>query len=1142
MSKSELIRAAARNLRADVLSGIPDSEQTDITPSRLVELTASHLEIELIGCTPEATLLRGSKAAQYDNQVVFDQTINEGYREYCILHEIGHFILHSNSGRIDCESVDFESPLSEADPGHDAGFGYGPKMMKEREANLFALEFLLPTDGLSSSYLSNQGKSLASIYESLKDKSGQSESFLISQLSRAILIRAPKEVKDDADSIPKSNPPNESQRKAAEIENGPLLLVAGPGTGKTKTLIERILFLLKRGQDASSILALTFSTKATEEIQKRVEKFDKDAAMKISIFNFHGFALELLRKYWQEAGLDQSPKIVSRLDAVLHLEKEYEKFQFNTLENLVDPIKPLVDSLNFISRLQDELISTDDLERMIALEERELDEASELSEEDRLLREIAIDEQKEALEVYRIYADYLKESKSLDYGEMIFRCVRLLAENPNVLAAVRSKYKHILVDEFQDVNRASGVLLKLIAGEGKGLWAVGDIRQSIYRWRGASPENIESFDTEYAEATRLHLEENYRSAPQIVDLFSNFASQMRVGFGEERVGWKTASEKTAEIKYRTYPDEESEYSSIAEIINNNFSKGFKFSDQAIVARKKTPLLKISKSLEEAGIPVLYLGEIFERDEVRDLMSLLDVRGSLEGNGLLRVAKFPEIGIPDDDLKLIFTTVNTEDNDFQKFIDSDLFPEGMSDAGVNGLKRLRELLSRNPRDLSAYEFLGRILFKEGFVLQSRLKNFDEIRTPQEFLAIFQLLSLTKSVEQTFRESGDEQVVRFLVHWKMLMSLREDRELSNIPDSLSDFDAVRMYTVHGSKGLEFESVFIPNMKKGGFPSAERSDKGIALPRPLMEKMAGYRDDEEECLFFVAISRAKTQLNFSHTDRNRGGIKVAESPFMETIRSKVPAEAQESKVIIQNSKPDGKGIEKSSMHFGWLQTHQKCPRRFFYKHVAEADGKQLVSPYQRYRRSISETLDQLKRTFKPSDLKAESALSVLDDFLAKYEIDSHPNAKSYRRNATRIIESFCEVFSKLEGEFRTHSLTCKLENGQVYFYPQVLIVDGSTARLFSLDFKSKSKSFKNSDIGSDLVLMSHTISADLGLDLLETKAVFLPSKETFEFDVNGKLLKGRMEKSVETIEKIRNGHFPADPKSGECEKCPYFIPCPS
>jgi superfamily I DNA/RNA helicase len=1141
MSKSELIRSAARELRALVLAGLSDSEKAQITPSRLVQLTARHLDIELVACGPDATVLRGAKAVQSDYQVAYDQTIADGYREYCILHEIGHFILHRTSERTACESSDFENPLSEADFGNDPSFGYGPKMMKEREANLFALEFLLPTDNLSSAYFSPDGKSYSSLYEELQAKSGQSESFLISQLSRAVLLRPPSE-REEQTEPPRINPPNESQRKASEIEKGPLLLVAGPGTGKTKTLIERIIFLLKNGHDPSSILTLTFSTKATEEIQNRVESFNKEAAMKISIYNFHGFALELLRKYWQEAGLDQSPKIVSRLDAVLHLEKEYEKFQFTTLENLLDPLKPLVDSLNLISRLQDELVSADDLEQMIVLEESELDQSSEESEEDLSIRKKLLAEQREALEVYRIYSEFLNETKSLDYGEMIYRCVRLLRENPEVLNAVRSKYRNILVDEFQDVNRASGVLLKLIAGDGEGLWAVGDIRQSIYRWRGASPENIQAFDNEYPDASRLHLEENYRSSKQIVDLFSNFASKMRVGFGEERIGWKAASEMPAEIKYRTYPDQETEFQSIAEIINHNLSKGMRFSDHAVIARTKAPLLKISKSLEQAGIPVLYLGEIFEREEIRDLLSLLDVRGSLEGNGLIRVSQFPEFGIPKDDLKLIFVTVNSEDNNFQQFIDSDLLPEGMSEAGIEGLKKLRELLSRNPRSLSAYEYLGRILFKEGFVLSPRLMNFDQVRTPQELLAIYQLLSLTKSVEQTFREFGDEQIEKFLTHLRILLALKEDRDLSKIPDALSNFDAVRMFTVHGSKGLEFESVFIPNMKKGGFPSRGKTDKGISLPKIIREKVEGYEQDEEECLFFVATSRAKGQLNFSHTDRNRGGKSVPESPFMEMIRSEVEPEPQASKASTEFTSFEGEGIDKSSMHFKWLTDHRKCPRQFFYKRVIEADAKPLISAYQRYHRALYGAVDELKRNFKPKDLEAKAALEVLEQFFVKYEIDSQPNAKPYRRNATRIIETFCETFSKFEGEFRTTSLTCKLDNGQVFFFPDVLIVNDQTAYLFKVSFRPKPKEVKPDYLGDEIFLMADTVSTDLNLNLARTAAVFLPSMEIHDFEATNKLVSNRKKNAVETIELIRQGYFQAEPDPDKCKKCPYFIPCPS
>lgn len=1148
MGRSELIRESARKLRADVLSHIGQSDWNSVPCSRLVELTTSHLGIDLQSCPPGSALLRGAKAAQFGTTVIYDDSLSDGYKEYCILHEVGHFVLHHDSARTDCDSSDFGGGLIDDGLEYDAGFGYGPKMLREREANLFALEFLLPTDALHLPFLNQDQQDFLNIYGALKSCSGQSDSFLISQLSRAILLRPPDAVPSLEPKELQQAPPNPSQTRAAEVEKGPVLLVAGPGTGKTKTLIERIIFLLRQGADPNTILALTFSTKATEEIQERVEKFDREAARKISIYNFHGFALELLRKYWRETGLDQNPKVVSRLDAVLHLEKHYESFNFDALEDLGNPIQPFVDSLNFISRLQDELISHQDLEAIIADEERAISEDVDLQRNPDLFqtRLLEITKQKEALTVYRKYSDFLDESKSLDYGEMIFRCVRLLKENPKVLKDVRARFKNILVDEFQDVNRASGVLLKLIAGDGEGLWVVGDIRQSIYRWRGASPENIEGFHDEYAGASVFQLEENYRSAKDIVDLYSAFARTMKTAAGDVEVGWQSKSDMVAEISYKVFPDKESEHLSIAQTINDNISKGGAFSDHAVIARNKKALLELSKVLENERVPILYLGAVFEREEVRDLLCLLDVRASAEGAGLLRVAKLDEISIPEADVRIILSECNTEEKDFQKFIDSEAIPENLSPEGVAGLKRLRGILSRNPRTLSAYEFLGKVLFKEGLVLSSRLRNHDEIRTPQELLAIHQLLTLAGSVTESLKEHGELQIEKFLTHLKLLISLNEHHEFSRIPESLSKFDAVRIFTVHGSKGLEFESVFIPNLKNGGFPLTDRDKNGppIPLPTPLREKTANYHEDEEECLFFVALSRAKRQLALSRTDKTADGKNVSESRFLQVLGDKVTAQHLPSARFREDAPYQGTGFEKTSMHFSWIEDYVKCPRKFYYKHVMEADSKQLISPYQRYHRCVNGTLGELKRRFRPEDLNSATALEVLEELFDKHQIDSHPAAKAYRRNATRVVEAFCKTVSQFPGEFYTKSLTCKVENGQVFFYPDLMIVSGSTARIFKVSMKARnaSKKFKPEDAGEAIYLMAEAAKTELAVESVTTSLLFLPSMEIEDFVAKEDLIQRRKKKVETAIHNIREGRFEAKPIERNCKTCQYFLPCPS
>jgi CRISPR/Cas system-associated exonuclease Cas4 (RecB family) len=296
-------------------------------------------------------------------------------------------------------------------------------------------------------------------------------------------------------------------------------------------------------------------------------------------------------------------------------------------------------------------------------------------------------------------------------------------------------------------------------------------------------------------------------------------------------------------------------------------------------------------------------------------------------------------------------------------------------------------------------------------------------------------------------------------------------------------------------------------------------------------------------VAISRAKRQLILSRYDQSDKGKKIGESSFIGMIQPSLNPEVHSVVFTPQTSTSTGKGIEKSSMHFSWIEDYRRCPRQFYYKRVMEADGKTLVSPYQRYHASIRETLGALKRGFKPSNLESTQGLNLLEEFFLKIEIDKHPNAKSYKKHARKIIESFCDKVSRFSGDFYTHSLTCQLGNGQVYFYPDLMIVDGDLARIFKVEFKEKPKTKIGYDkIGDAIFLMADAALNELGKSSIQTSILYLPSGEFHDFDASEKLRSARKEKAAKDIDLIQKGYFEASPEPTKCNRCKYIFPCPA
>ena len=316
-----------------------------------------------------------------------------------------------------------------------------------------------------------------------------------------------------------------SQEQAAQVPAGPVLVDAGPGTGKTRTLTARIVHLLRdRGVAPGNIAALTFSNRAAEEMTDRLLATAGDAANCVWIGTFHAFGFELLRKEGQRIGLTTRSELLETADAVTLLERHFDLLNLTEYEYLNNPTLPLADILSAISRAKDELKGPEEYQRAA-------DAMAASAQSDAERTEAA--KAAEVAHVYAVYQRLLGKFGLVDFGDLIARAVELLEAHPDVRERWQRQYPHILADEYQDVNRATARLLQLLAGDGNGFWAVGDLRQAIYRFRGASPANIRRFETDFPGGFRPSLDYNYRSMPGLVRLFGGMARRMASGTGSQ---------------------------------------------------------------------------------------------------------------------------------------------------------------------------------------------------------------------------------------------------------------------------------------------------------------------------------------------------------------------------------------------------------------------------------------------------------------------------------------------------------------------------------------------------------------------------------------------------------------------------------
>lgn len=1140
MSHWQKIRNAAQNLRHEICLA-ENLDPLEIAQTiEFVETAGAYLDLDLIPEHPDSNNLQNALAVLEDTCVYYNNHLKKWYKAFCIAHEIGHFVLHHQSLHCTPQEIDSFVVDGEAGTASERVVGYGAGDRREREANLFALELLLPCELLRELYL-EQGLNARKIAE----RSGMPVEIVSSQLARAVLVPVAEEVNQPL--VTEKRELNPSQKRAAETRTCPTLVCAGPGTGKTQTLITRIIHLIEQGVDPKRILALTFSNKAAEEMRERIEKINPQAAAQIQVMTFHAYGLDLLRAYWVEAELDPRTPLVDKIDALLHLEKNLAQLNLEHYQSLHEPTQNLSAILGAISRAKDELC---DPEKYLSLGEKMLAEAQAVDNEDQKLKAQKVIE---TAHVYRFYENYLKAEKLIDFGDLIYRAVKLLQSNDAVKEEVQSKYDAILVDEFQDVNRACGVLLKEIAGDGKSLWTVGDLRQSIYRWRGASPANIELFAVEFPQAETIPLEINYRSRTEIVDLFAGFAGKMIssgeqvFSFWEAKRGAARAENKTA-VKLEIADSLLTEAGSIAEQIKRYHAGGRRYKDCAIICRTHAQLSRYAEVLSAQGVPIFYLGELFERSEVRDLLALLDTKVTPQSHSLIRVAAFSEYRIPlSDARKIIQAQKDRKQTCAEVLADAEFFAE-LSAEGQAGAAGLLGHLSLTSNEVSAWKYLSQYIFEESEFLSAFYAS-DDVNNQSKRLALYQFLKLAESCAERFAGGENLPIQEFLNHVVKLAHFNEDRNYAQIPAEAENLDAVRLLTVHSAKGLEFPVVFLPYLGAGKIPS-KRKSQTCPNPEGMIENEIDFHDAEEECLFFVAMSRARDYLHLSRSTKYGEGTSN-ESKFLKMIAEALP---EAIKIESTDLETDEDAATMTADHMGRgtfyaaeLDRYNRCGRDYYYTHILGLKAPGEKSIYLKFHACVYDTLRSMQSMAQLGNitLNEQTALARLAEFWQAAAVDLHAYAPIYKTRAEDIIRRMCAKMLKgvSAHEIIRPTYEVAVAGGTIRVQlDSVELMEGDGTQKIAVVRKYKTgKAPKKSEPDDIDILMRVAAQNNFPEAKSALQKIYLSDDEVKEIPVSAKVISNRLKKYEVTIAKIKQGIFePAADDS--CPYCPHFFICPA
>jgi DNA helicase II / ATP-dependent DNA helicase PcrA len=688
---------------------------------------------------------------------------------------------------------------------------------------------------------------------------------------------------------------NAEQRRAVTHGDGPLLVVAGAGTGKTQVITRRIAWLIAtRRARPSEILALTFTDKAAEEMQLRVDQLVPYGYADTAISTFHAFGDRLIREFAFELGLAPDVRVLSRPEVVVFLRERLFDLGLEEYRPLGDPTRFLGALASLFARCRDEDVSP---EAYLAHADGLAVRASELAaglalgdagEGDRDAAAAAAEVARQQGELARAYARYttlLREHGAIDFGDQVATALQLLRDSAAARESLQARYRYILVDEFQDTNRAQSELVAVLAERHRNVTVVGDDDQSIYRFRGAAISNILEFRERYRGARTVVLRRNYRSLAPILDgahrlIRFNDPDRLEVKVGiSKRLVPERVDRSAAPIRHHAFQSTGEEADWIAAEVRRRVDAGARTRDHAVLVRANADADPILRSLNVAGLPWRFSGTsgLYARPEIRTLLALLRaVADPASSVDVFAIAASDRYAIPGGDLAEVAGAARRRHRTLFEVLEEvqaepglRLSQQGRTELSklTADLRRYRDLAQRRPAGEVLYAFLrdtgwlSQLAGATSVAAEDQLANigrfFDIIRTQSALLA-------------------DDRAVFLARHLVTLIEAGDDPPTAD-PDP--DVDAVHVMTVHKAKGLEFPVVFLPGLVADRFPARSRREQ-LAMPIELVDEVLPEGDghlQEERRLFYVAMTRARDELVLTHATESAGGRARRISPFV-------------------------------------------------------------------------------------------------------------------------------------------------------------------------------------------------------------------------------------------------------------------------
>jgi DNA helicase-2/ATP-dependent DNA helicase PcrA len=621
---------------------------------------------------------------------------------------------------------------------------------------------------------------------------------------------------------------NPDQREAVTTTEGPLLVLAGAGSGKTRVITTRIAYLVGRGVAPSSILAVTFTNKAAGEMRERVRALVGDAAKQVTVGTFHAFCVRLLREHAEVLGLHRRFTICDASDQASAVKAAMRELRVH--ETTMHPSAVLAR----ISLAKNRLLTPEGFL------------AAGTTNRDQLVGS-----------VWERYREHLGRTRTLDFDDLLLEAVRLLREHPEVRDACRRRYRHVLVDEYQDTNQPQYEIVRAIGEEHRNVCVVGDDDQSIYGWRGADVRKILGFHRDFPGAKVVRLQTNYRSTKPILDAANALIRHNASRHDKALDSARGEGEPVRQLRLR---DETSEAQLVAGEIEKLVKPGrARPSDFAILCRTQVQFRPFEAELRSAGLPYVLVGgmSFFDRKEVRDVVAYLKLALNPRDEGaLLRVINAPPRGVGKASLDRVVAHATEHGISATEAFEQAAQVEGVTPQAVEGYRRLRAAIDRSALEEAGRDLVSRLqAFLDAVDYRAEVVRSyaDPVTRDARWAGVLEVLNFA---ENYVRRAGEPTLQGFIEE----LALSSGDEAEEQPETRAD--AVTLMTLHAAKGLEFKHVYLVGMEEGLLPHAKAAAEGAV--------------EEERRLAYVGITRAMTSLTMSWAfERARYGRRARSVP---------------------------------------------------------------------------------------------------------------------------------------------------------------------------------------------------------------------------------------------------------------------------